>query len=181
MYSQNFERAVRETLYLEGVFSDDSQDPGGKTKYGITEGTWRAFRQDRDLSLPKEVEGITVSQATDVYYYDFWCKLGLDKMFDKYVAAEVFDSAVNCGPGTGAKMLQRAINYCRREGWDRIAVDGQIGPQTRLAVDRLVSAGHRLPLLEACNGEQYIHYRGLDKPRYSRGWTRRLAIAKELG
>lgn len=180
MYSENFKYAIEETLEKEGVFSDDKQDPGGRTMYGITEHTWKAWRIGRE-HLPENVAAITVKQATDVYHAWYWAKFRLDTISSKYVAAEIFDTGVNCGPKNAAYQAQRAINYCRKEDWGKIAVDGAFGPITRAAIERILGGGYLMPLLEALNGEQYRYYADLDRPRFSRGWTRRLAIAKELG
>lgn len=38
----NFKKAFEKTIIFEGGYSDHPYDPGGKTKYGITESTARS-------------------------------------------------------------------------------------------------------------------------------------------
>jgi lysozyme family protein len=173
MYSEAFNYAFREVLELEGVFSNDPKDRGGKTKYGITEGTWLAWRGTK-AGVTKSIEAITPEDAKAVYWDFFWRELGLDRMQSRLVATELFEAAVNCGPRRAVMMLQEAYNYCRFEGDDRLKVDGVLGPITRGAVQALIGRGHEVPLFKAMNGEQYIWYKRLEDQHHSRGWTRRL-------
>src|SRR5690554_3291148 len=74
--STSFNKAVTWVLELEGYFSDHNQDPGGKTKYGITETTWTNFRKthpDRDR-LPPHVKDISTGHAIAVYEQEYWRK-----------------------------------------------------------------------------------------------------------
>jgi lysozyme family protein len=160
---------------LEGVFSNDPLDPGGRTKFGITDATWRRFGDGRDVAEISEAD------ARGVYRAAYWDPLGCDGI-DVYVAAELFDTAVNCGVGTAAFIAQNAYNFVRRPEWPRIAVDGNCGGQTRAALERCVKAGDRLALLVAMNGEQSEYYKRIIAKnerlqKFARGWTRRLGIA----
>lgn len=179
----NFDYAVKHTLEMEGVFSNHHADPGGKTKYGVTERIWKAYWRESfdgtDTPCPA-IETITKAHAIAFYKDVFWDALRLDRVKSKYIAAEVFDSAVNMGAEDAVKFFQRAINFNRRPEWGHIKVDGSLGPITRNAADRLVNEGHIIPLLKAMNGFQFIHYVGEDNPHMSRGWTRRINLASEL-
>jgi lysozyme family protein len=182
----NFKFAVHHTLAEEGVFSNHERDPGGRTKYGITQKSWSSYRDDQVLmgadpdGLPADVFAITPTQAEEVYYENYWMAPRLNLIEDKHVAAEVFDSGVNCGPVSAVWFLQGAINFCRKPDWNRIQEDGHLGPETRNAIRRLVAQGYRIPLLLAMNAEQYIHYKRIGNQHMSRGWTRRLMLAKDL-
>ena len=184
--SENFMWALKHTLAEEGVFQNHEYDPGGKTKYGITERTWAAYRQEQSSAgvnahaLPVNVGDISVEHAKEVYWTNYWLPLSLDRIPNKFIAAEVFDSAVNCGPVTAAKFLQAALNYVRVPEWSRLTEDGAIGPMTRNAIRITVASGYLIPLLIAMNGEQYIHYKAIGNQHFSRGWTRRLALAKDI-
>lgn len=177
----NFYYAVGHTLEAEGVFSNHEADPGGKTKYGVTERMWGAYWEDQGYELPvKKIEALSVIDATEFYKHVFWEALQLDRIPDKHIAAEIFDSAVNMGAGDAVRFLQGAINYLRLPDWEPIKVDGIIGPVTRGRIRALIAGGYRVPLLIAMNGEQYIHYKEQDNQYMSRGWTKRLQLASEL-
>ena len=69
----DFERAVEKTLKLEGGFVNDPDDPGGATKYGITEATARAHGYTGDMrELPLDV-------AREIYKKSYWDIARLDE------------------------------------------------------------------------------------------------------
>lgn len=178
MYSAEFRHAVHEVLELEGFFSDDPKDRGGRTKYGITQGLWNNYRNGRAY-MSADVAEISMETAIEIYHKLFWTDLQCQHIPSQLVATELFEAAVNTGPNRGVKMLQAACNYNRKEGWEVLREDGVLGPITLAFVRRLLREGYELPLFKAMNGEQYIWYKTLDDPHHSRGWTRRLPDPKE--
>jgi lysozyme family protein len=81
------------------------------------------------------------------------------------VAAELFDTGVNMGPGVAVTFLQRALTALNRNGKDYpdLVPDGRIGPRTLAALDGFLAArGKRggetvlLRALEALQGERYL-------------------------
>lgn len=167
----NFEYAVERTLEAEGVFSNTPGDPGGKTKYGITEATWVAFQ-----SKPvRPIEYITKNDALKIYRVQYWESLGLDAIKDRDVAAEIFDTAVNCGVTTAARIAQRAYNALLSSSDRPVAVDGHIGIVTRRCLDLMCDAGYREALITAMNVLQGEHYFDLVEhnpalSRFTKGW-----------
>jgi lysozyme family protein len=80
-------------LREDGGYTNDPQDAGGETKWGI------AKRAHPDLDIPN----LTLEQAFDVYKNDYWTvyskrvpALDLDTCVPDY-AVSVFDSGFNCG------------------------------------------------------------------------------------
>lgn len=177
----NFEYALTHTLEAEGgaLITNYAWDPGGKTKYGITQATWKEFQKRSPKHRGIALEDISKAHATDCYYAMFWVIPGFLDVQDKFIAAELFDTGVNCGTARAIRMFQEAINFLRLPGQSPIAVDGNLGPVTRGTAHRLVKNGYRLNLLRAMNGEQYIHYKAIGNQHAARGWTRRLAVALE--
>lgn len=160
-----FEAAFARTIQFEGGFSDDPNDPGGATKYGISS------RSYPDL----DVRTITLEQAKAIYLRDFWEPASCDRLNDPEVAAKVFDLAVNCGIRKAGEILQRAINFLIRHEAE-VSEDGVIGPSTIHAAEM---CNQRLLLL-ALRGEQYVHYRALVQSKnttrfetFAGGWLRR--------
>jgi lysozyme family protein len=169
--SANFDYAVAKTLSDEGVWSDHPQDTGGKTKYGITEGLAAGYGV--------VVENITVDKAIYIYHAEFWEKLHLDAVRSKWVAAEVFDTAVNMGRVQAALCAQRACNLLL--AGDPLVVDGVFGEKTRAGLNELSRVYHK-QLLAALNGYQFVTYTDIHKRNpvmaeaFIRGWLRRLQI-----
>lgn len=165
-----FNKAVHHTLEVEGLFSNHSWDPGGKTKYGITESLARAYGKD--------VEALTVDQAKEIYFTEFWQALTLESVAQQSwrVAVEIFDTAVNCGKDRAIRILQESLSTIFDED---VSVDGKLGPKTRVALLK-VSARYESHLVAALNGFQFEYYLGLLRKGHSaakrsiRGWMLRL-------
>lgn len=170
-----FEWAVEHTLQSEGVFSDHAWDPGGATKYGITE----AVAANHGLAVAE----LTEDRAVEIYHSEYWQPIGLDRVadFSWRVAAEIFDTAVNTGLGRASSIAQQAAVEIFEED---IKVDGWIGPLTRLALRKIVDRGYEQHLVAALNGYQFSFYLQLLRQGHSaarhaiRGWMRRLETPK---
>lgn len=175
-----FDYALARTLGYEGRYSNHPADSGGPTMFGITEDTFRAWAIANKVENAASVENITLSLAKEIYLQVYWDSIRLDELDSKHVAAELFDTAVNCGHRTAVKMAQRAANFLCPDSSEPLLADGMLGPVTLNALNRL-SERYENPLLRAMNGEQYIHYRDLVERRpkdraFSRGWMKRLEV-----
>lgn len=162
--------AVEHTLAEEGFFSDFSWDKGGKTKFGITEAVARKHGYD--------IHTLTVEQAIEIYYLDYWRKPGLQLLSSWHIATECFDTQVNTG--NGAIVAQRALVYNLFATESEIGgIDGKWGPKTRGTINR-VSIKYERNLLGALNGELYKHYHAIKPHRPDtfenaiRGWMNRV-------
>lgn len=82
-----FKHALSFVLKIEKGFVNDKYDPGGKTKYGISQ---KAYP---DL----DIEHLELSQAIEIYYIDYWKKAGCHEITPEYARLAVFDCAVNQG------------------------------------------------------------------------------------
>jgi lysozyme family protein len=83
---ENFNRCLAFTLRWEGGYSNDPDDPGGETNFGIDK------RSHPDLDIPN----LTLEQAKQIYKTAYWtvCSCGNKPWpFDLIV----FDTAVNMG------------------------------------------------------------------------------------
>jgi len=168
-----FDYAFEQTLSLEGGYSDDPADRGGKTNWGITQETLtdaflRGVVGTRDVSLLRKEEARLIYRA----YY--WAPLQLDQVLSPAIAAEIFDTAVNMGLSTAVKIVQRALNYLG----DSLTVDGSMGPQTVGAVNKWISRDERA-LFVCLNGFQFMFYVKIienkaSQRRFARGWTKRI-------
>jgi len=148
--ANRFNECVEATIGFEGEYSDHPQDSGGKTKYGITEATLNgAFKAG--LVSHNNIKDLTVDEAKTIYKINYWDKCKCDDL-PKPLDLCVFDTAVNCGVGTSAELLQETVN--RAVGADILAVDGIIGPMTLGATEGWLSrykADCAFPILFLCN------------------------------
>lgn len=120
-------------------YTNDPNDSGGPTKYGITQRTLARFR--KFYVTPSDVQALTRAQAFDVYRWLFVEEPGFDKLLScatlsKAIAEKLIDQGVLCNPRRASEWLQRALNAFNRQGKDYadIKVDGDCGPATQRAL-----------------------------------------------
>lgn len=128
-YSEAFMFHVEQVLEIEEGFSNHKDDRGGRTQWGITERDYPGLWQGDHAPTREE--------SIQVYWEDFWRRLGLHRLKSWDLQAEVFDAAVNCGRGNAAKFLQHAYNTLSEYyGWQRLKEDGKVGPKTIRQINR---------------------------------------------
>ena len=151
----SFEQAVAMVLRHEGGYVNDSRDPGGETRFGISK---RAYPNVDILHL-------TEDEAKAIYRRDYWNTLRPDEL-PQELAICLFDAAVNMGRDKAVRLLQRACG---------VAQDGVIGGNTIAAANRLPEAVVRFSTERAI---AYTGIRGFDT--FGKGWLRRtFAVARE--
>jgi len=154
------ESMIDEVIGREGGYSDHPADTGGATRWGVTERVARAHGYRGEMrSYPR-------AEAVAVYRRIYWLRPGFDRVAEHAprVAAELFDTGVNMGPGVAAGFLQRALNALNRGARDYgdIPVDRRIGNATVEALKRFVgrrgASGEAVLLkaIEALQGERYL-------------------------
>lgn len=181
-----FGYAFNETLNLEGEYSDTPGDRGGKTKYGITEKTFRHALERGIISGASDIKDLTTAQAKAIYKVLYWFALRLQDVRDIAIAAEIFDTAVNSGTTAAALITQLALDYLG----ETLAIDGAIGPVTIGLINKWCRKDPRA-LMVSLNGIQFIHYCAIvdqniietirsrvrstpDQQQFARGWTKRI-------
>lgn len=143
----------------EGGYSNNPNDAGGETMYGITKDVarkngWRGEMKDLPLAV-----------AYKIYSDKYWDALNLDgiEKLSLPIAVEIADTGVNMGVATAAKFLQRSLNVFNSQGKDYpdIKVDGQIGGATISALNKFLlkrGAKGEQTLLKALNALQGAGY-----------------------
>jgi lysozyme family protein len=165
-----FDSAIRRVLEHEGHFSDDPDDPGGATKYGISLRYAKEIGLDVDHDRDTDVEDIRklpLEQAIAIYRTHWWDKYGYGKL-GLMIGGRVFDLAVNMGAVPAHKCLQRALRAATGE---LLVEDGIIGPET---LDAFHMASQE-QIKAALRSEAAGHYRMLSVARpkfekYLKGW-----------
>jgi len=156
----NFDTAFALLLGHEGDFSDHPDDPGGKTRFGITEAV------ARQAGYTGSMRDLPVDLAKRIYLERYWKPVRADDLPPgiRYV---MFDGAVNSGPAQATLWLQRALG---------VQADGVIGPKTLAAAYAQPHETLRLSIL----AQRLRFMTGLTNwPAFSRGWARRIADLME--
>lgn len=105
-----FQQVFANVVGIEGGYVNNPADPGGETKFGISKRSYPHL----------DIKNLTIEQAQDIYFKDFWTFLQCDKLHPA-LAEFVFDFGVNSGVYAAAKAMQKAVGALP---------DGQIGPKT---------------------------------------------------
>jgi lysozyme family protein len=171
--ADTFAACLAFTLQQEGGFSDDPNEPGGATNYGITLGTLRSYIGNPNLGVP-DIQNITMATVQAIYQANYWNRMSCGALPDG-VDLMTFDHGVNAGPGRSGTILQQAA------GLTGAAVDGGIGPQTLAAVGQVDPA----TLIASMAALQRSYYQSLANfALYGNGWLarvdRRLASATAM-
>lgn len=147
-----FDDAFKRLVSHEGGYVNDSRDPGLETKFGISKRAYPSL----------DIKALTLAEAKAIYRRDYWDRARCGDL-PPGVAFDVFDAAVNSGPGQAIRWLQRAVG---------VADDGVVGPITLAAVKRLDPevlqaryTGQRLEFMTRLSGWD----------AFGRGWARRIA------
>jgi lysozyme family protein len=152
----NFDRAFDLLLEHEGGYSDHVADPGGKTRFGITEAV------AREAGYRGDMRALPLATAKAIYRVLYWEAVKADQL-PGAIRYAVFDAAVNSGARQSIKWLQRALG---------VTDDGVLGPKT------LAAAQGEEPqtLLRRLLAQRLVFMTSLSNwPAFSRGWARRVA------
>ncbi len=111
---ERFQYAVGIILKHEGGLSNDKNDPGQITNYGISLRFLKAEHIDTDGDGDSDEDDIIhldVSEADAIYLKYFWDKFHYGNIKDLKLATKVFDISVNMGGSQAHKILKRAMNH----------------------------------------------------------------------
>jgi lysozyme family protein len=129
MITMDFDRSFERLFGHEGAFTRRREDrgnwTGGQIGLGQLKGTKFGISA---AAYPRlDIENLTVDQAKQIYRTDYWPVAGCDAVPDP-LKFDLFDFAVNSGPGRAAKLLQKTVGAVE---------DGSIGPRTLLAIGNM--------------------------------------------
>jgi lysozyme family protein len=163
MTTLNFDVIFQRLVGNEGVLSLDPHDRGNWTggKVGLGELRGSKFGISAAAYPHLVIADLSVAQARELYRQDYWNRMQADQ-YPPALAYQMFDAAVNHGPETAVRLLQRAVG---------VADDGDIGPVTMRAVQAL-----SLPdVLARFNGVRLDFMTRLSGwDTQGRGWARRI-------
>lgn len=159
-----FLRALPFVLRVEGGLSDHAADKGGRTKAGITQATYDAWREHTDQNR-RSVDDITTEEVQAIYHVEYWLA-GKCEALPWPLSLAHFDACVNHGPSNAWMIMQKALG---------VKADGVPGPVTMQAA----YAATVEPLIWRWLKERAAFYANIVKsnPKQSvflKGWLNRL-------
>ncbi len=186
-----FNQVYKRTSILEGGYANNPSDKGGETYCGIARRFhpdwfgWKTvdrIKKGAGGELPNNFKIPILEDDVRVFYKRmFWDKIYGDQMLDEDIAAEVYDTAVNCEISVASRFLQRTLNVLNRNqrDWSDLKVDGMIGPDT---IHKLKTAIRRskiaviVKILTILRGSYYIDIaeRRNDQEIWIENWIGRL-------
>jgi lysozyme family protein len=133
--NEAMKKRIDELVGREGGYSNNPDDSGGETMWGITAAIARKNGYTGKMrDLPRNT-------AAEIYAKEFWTEPGFATVSEisPAVAEILFDWGVNSGPAVPAKSLQQWLNALNQKGqlYNDIAEDGGIGAQTIAAMNAL--------------------------------------------
>ena len=148
----DFEKAFDVIIGVEGRYSNDANDPGGETMYGISK---KAYPLE-------DIGALTKARAKELYKRDYWDKVKGDQL-PHPLCLFAFDAAVNQGVDAAIKMLQKSLG---------VPQDGIIGGATLAKAEK--ASPEIACLFMADRALRYTGTRGFDN--FGRGWFKRLFV-----
>lgn len=182
--SMFFITAHHKVAESEGGYSNNPNDLGGETMYGVTE------EVARRKGYRGPMKDLSAEEAADIGYSTYWEPLHLDEVAltqdttYEDVAYRLYDISFNMGPGNAGKIFQRCLNSLNNQGrlYSDVPIDGAVGNRTMRAFRSYSSYRKEegaLPLYTCISGLQTAHYIRISEARaqnetFTYGWLRRL-------
>lgn len=153
----SFDIAVIPLLIEEGngKVSEDPHDPGGLTKWGISQRSYPHL----------DIRNLSRDDAIAIYRSDFWDK-EYSLINNQVIANKVFSFHVLMGERAAEKCLQRAV---RAASGVNLTQDGELGPASIAAINACAPD----ILLAAYKSELAGYLRTINNPTNQNGWINR--------
>lgn len=165
----NDDDIIEAAIIAEGGdrFTNDPNDRGGPTRWGITAATLGEARGLGRVATEDEVKALTGAEARDIYRTRYIEAPGFKNVLDDRLRALLVDSAIQHGPATAVEFLQRALG---------VRDDGMLGGLTIAALEKAQPQYiYREVWAERARFYAGIVKRQPNQRKFSGGWFNRLA------
>jgi lysozyme family protein len=179
----DIKKLIADLVVREGGYSNDPQDAGGETNFGIT------VAVARRNGYVGPMRSLTMREAARIYESEYWLKPGFNRVAVIFpeLGEKLFDFGVNCGVGVAATTLQRCLNALNDGGlhYPDLKVDGDIGPTTASALAAFLARRAKeegrevlLFMVAAVQGARYLELteRKAQNEKFLFGWERNRAL-----
>jgi hypothetical protein len=158
--SARFDACMPFIFKAEGGYSDNANDPGGPTNFGITLATLKAYDGNPNLTADA-VKALTPEMAKEIYRTAYWNRMQCGSL-PPGLDLEVFDFGVNAGPSEAVKTLQKIVG---------VTQDGSIGPITLAALGQLKPKD----VIGRYSDARLAFYKAVNNPEFEQGWANRVS------
>ena len=163
-----FQKALDFILMLEGGFSDNQNDRGGQTAFGISQ----KFL-DR-IGYPIPARHLTIDNAEEIYKEYFWENNLFREILDQRIANKIFEICIHFDFNKAIQLVQQACNQFLPDK-DKLIVDGVFGSKTLEAINKITPP---YKLVEAIRDKQIERYnlivlRNPTQRVFLKGWLNR--------
>lgn len=164
-----FEKFLDYIFEVEGGFTDDENDRGGATNFGITE------EEAREFGYAGDMRNLTKDFAKNIYLKKYYLGNKLDKVINNKVALSIFDWAVN----SGRRGIKKAQIVANKFGANLI-VDGIVENKTLEAINNINPEA----FLKEYHEMQRTFYKNLaakdiTQEDFLKGWLNRVEIKEK--
>lgn len=150
-------------------YTNNKNDRGGATKYGITLATWKKVGYDKNADGKLNEEDVKLLTRKDfdmVFKKNYWDACKADQIADQSVANILVDTAYNSG-------VQRAVKFI--QGIVHTKEDGVMGPQTLSLINNYKQGQEVLFKRYKEVRKTYLKRIGVGKQAVNlKGWLRRV-------
>lgn len=153
-----FEPAVAYTLTNEGRLSEDRNDRGGLTKWGIVAPTLATYQRKTGLLIGRNVASLSQAEAIAIYRALYW---RYDGITNQAVATKLFDYGVNVGLTQAVLFAQRGMAMYGATLRQTVVSDGLWGPATLSAINLTTDILGFAAVLKAMCYQAAIFYTGI--------------------
>jgi lysozyme family protein len=173
--------AIDELIEREGgdKFTDDPDDRGGATRYGVTETAARAHGYTGPMSQ------LSYEMAVEIYAFRYWMTPRFSDVgqLNGPLGFKLFDVGVNMGQSVAGRFLQRALNHLNQQGskYADLTVDGNVGNMSLYALKTFIAwrgADGVKTLHEMIEAQQRVRYMEItegnpSQEKWAYGWQTR--------
>lgn len=164
----------------EGGYVNHPNDPGGATRYGVTEKVARAEGYTGDMrNFPMHCTESEKVCSDDIYLRKYIEAPGYLPLIpiEPAVADEMVNTTVNMGAPRPSKWFQQSLNEL---AGTKLVVDGKVGPASIAAYKLLQSQKGKVQacvaMLDALDGRQRLEYDRLVRvnpklSKFYKGWV----------
>ena len=143
----DFEKSINFVLKHEGLYSNNKNDKGGSTKFGISLRYLEAlYKKDpismQGLDLNKDgvindydIYNMRKSEAIEIYRKYWWDAYGYGKISNQKLATKLFDISINIGQRRAHLLFKKALR--KNIFFKKVSLDEKLEYNTIVNVNRL--------------------------------------------
>jgi lysozyme family protein len=160
-----YEQAITQVFKDEGGYTNDPQDPGGPTNWGIT--IYDARQYWKHDATAQDVRNMPKAIAESIYSEHYAIPIQYDSL-PAGVGYAVLDYAINSGISRSIKVLQQIVG---------VTQDGIMGPRTLSAVN----AANPSDVINTIYNERLHFLKSLRTwNTFKHGWTTRCVNGRQF-